>query len=161
MTFYLREVEGHWRLSVQTTPAVIIHNIQQPVLTFRTWKPVSIHQSGSHELLTSCFCGLAQLSSWGFGCLCSNVVLALFNCLFTAKDCGAPPDIPRGVRSKTMGQLYNDRVYYECELGYRIVGNDSIVCTETGSWSHPPQCTSKKIKFYDSEWCTETFMAEK
>lgn len=31
-----------------------------------------------------------------------------------------------------------DLVIYACHKGYEMVGESSIVCTETGFWSHPP-----------------------
>lgn len=35
-----------------------------------------------------------------------------------------------------------DLVQYNCNEGYNLTGEASIVCTETGFWSHPPPfCT--------------------
>ncbi|XP_023947925.1 locomotion-related protein Hikaru genki [Bicyclus anynana] len=58
--------------------------------------------------------------------------------------CPEPPNVPElGRLTKThpprdgkhpVGHL----LLYYCEAGYQLVGENSIVCTESGFWSHPP-----------------------
>ncbi|CAH0715962.1 unnamed protein product, partial [Brenthis ino] len=40
--------------------------------------------------------------------------------------------------SKESKYPVGDLIIYSCEVGYEILGESSIVCTENGFWSHPP-----------------------
>ncbi|KFQ62519.1 Complement receptor type 2, partial [Pelecanus crispus] len=57
--------------------------------------------------------------------------------------CPQPPNIANGLHS---GQSLDKfargvTVYYGCKDGYKLFGNVSINCTETGVWSKPlPRC---------------------
>ncbi|NWX27532.1 DAF1 protein, partial [Notiomystis cincta] len=60
-----------------------------------------------------------------------------------AVKCRQPPNITngrlRGSTSDTSG--YGAAVSYSCNPGYSLVGNASIGCTQSGTWSQPlPHC---------------------
>ncbi|XP_039764040.1 locomotion-related protein Hikaru genki [Pararge aegeria] len=58
--------------------------------------------------------------------------------------CPSPPHLLDGGRlsavdaSKNRRHQVGDLLVYDCSSGYQIVGESSIVCTESGFWSHPP-----------------------
>uniref|UniRef100_A0A8B9HXL3 Sushi, von Willebrand factor type A, EGF and pentraxin domain-containing protein 1 n=1 Tax=Astyanax mexicanus TaxID=7994 RepID=A0A8B9HXL3_ASTMX len=52
-------------------------------------------------------------------------------------DCGRPPIIRNGhARGTNYG--YNGKVTYECDVGYTLIGNPSLVCRGDGLWDDPP-----------------------
>ncbi|KAK3574905.1 hypothetical protein QTP86_018370 [Hemibagrus guttatus] len=57
--------------------------------------------------------------------------------------CGKPPEIPNSVivsdRKKEIME-FEDVIEYDCEDGYTLVGNASVVCQENGKYSSLPQC---------------------
>ncbi|XP_049884615.1 locomotion-related protein Hikaru genki isoform X2 [Pectinophora gossypiella] len=67
---------------------------------------------------------------------------ALLTCMGDAIYCPDPivPEDGRLVSGMTTKDKHpvGDLIIYACDEGYEIVGESSIVCTETGFWSHPP-----------------------
>ncbi|KAH3724519.1 hypothetical protein DPMN_050338 [Dreissena polymorpha] len=56
----------------------------------------------------------------------------LVNC--TIKDCQNPPVLQDGYQNAT-STTYNSTVIYSCKPGYRMIGDNSITCLDTGNWS--------------------------
>ncbi|XP_067944480.1 sushi, von Willebrand factor type A, EGF and pentraxin domain-containing protein 1-like [Watersipora subatra] len=54
-------------------------------------------------------------------------------------NCGPPPVVDNSKR-QVSGHSYNDTVRYECDVGYDMTGDDTIVCQETGYWTVHPDC---------------------
>ena len=58
--------------------------------------------------------------------------------------CGRVPTIENGTSRTNVPafQLSNvgDRISYGCQAGFTLVGNPTVVCEETGSWSRLPRC---------------------
>ncbi|XP_052244627.1 uncharacterized protein LOC127853868 [Dreissena polymorpha] len=68
----------------------------------------------------------------------------------TIKDCQDPPVLHNGYRNAT-STTYNSTVIYSCNPGYRMFGESSITCLDTGNWSELlVNCTIKD--------CGNTFM---
>ena len=61
----------------------------------------------------------------------------------TTTDCGDPPVIINGARTWTDGSQapVDTTVAYSCDPGYERDGANEIVCTDSGDWSDPPNCT--------------------
>ncbi|XP_037783706.1 sushi, von Willebrand factor type A, EGF and pentraxin domain-containing protein 1-like [Penaeus monodon] len=58
-------------------------------------------------------------------------------------SCVAPPNIAHGYMSDSASSYaLQSQVYYDCELGYRLVGPSVLTCEETGCWTPrmPPVC---------------------
>lgn len=55
-------------------------------------------------------------------------------------NCGRPPIIKNGhVTGSNYG--YNGKVKYECNIGYTLTGNPTVICGSDGLWdSPPPRC---------------------
>ncbi|XP_016076071.1 PREDICTED: complement receptor type 1 [Miniopterus natalensis] len=59
------------------------------------------------------------------------------------KDCQAPPKIPNGQKEERRGTRYEPgtSIKYSCDLGYVLVGAESIHCTSDGMWTPSvPKC---------------------
>ena len=69
----------------------------------------------------------------------STYVYTVSSEYFAEVNCGPPPFVPNSDRH-VPGHSYNDTVTYECDAGYRLEGNDSIVCQVHGHWTLPPTC---------------------
>ncbi|XP_067945452.1 sushi, von Willebrand factor type A, EGF and pentraxin domain-containing protein 1-like [Watersipora subatra] len=54
-------------------------------------------------------------------------------------NCGPPPFVQNSERH-VLGHAYNDTVRYECDIGYELIGDESITCQVTGYWTIPPIC---------------------
>ncbi|NWR63944.1 CR2 protein, partial [Bucorvus abyssinicus] len=57
--------------------------------------------------------------------------------------CLRPPNIANGLHSGQSVSRFSRgvTVYYSCKDGYQLVGNASIICTESAVWSRPlPRC---------------------
>ncbi|KAH3724524.1 hypothetical protein DPMN_050343 [Dreissena polymorpha] len=54
----------------------------------------------------------------------------LFNCVI--KDCQNPPVLQDGYQNAT-STTYNSTVIYSCKPGYRMIGDNSITCLNTGT----------------------------
>ncbi|XP_067944561.1 sushi, von Willebrand factor type A, EGF and pentraxin domain-containing protein 1-like [Watersipora subatra] len=54
-------------------------------------------------------------------------------------NCGPPPVVDNSKR-QVYGHSYNDTVKYECDGGYEMIGDDTIICQETGYWTVHPGC---------------------
>ncbi|XP_067945466.1 complement factor H-like [Watersipora subatra] len=54
-------------------------------------------------------------------------------------NCGPPPVVDNSKR-QVSGQSYNDTVRYECDVGYEMTGDDTVLCQETGYWTVHPDC---------------------
>ncbi|XP_017574246.1 sushi, von Willebrand factor type A, EGF and pentraxin domain-containing protein 1 isoform X1 [Pygocentrus nattereri] len=52
-------------------------------------------------------------------------------------DCGQPPIIKNG-RFRGTNYGYNGKVNYECDVGYILTGNPTLVCRGDGLWDDPP-----------------------
>ncbi|XP_062852686.1 complement decay-accelerating factor, GPI-anchored isoform X2 [Trichomycterus rosablanca] len=60
-----------------------------------------------------------------------------------AITCGHPPEIPHAKTDKphNMIHTFGAIINYICDPSYTLVGNDTIICQETGNFSSPlPQC---------------------
>ena len=40
------------------------------------------------------------------------------------------------------GTEFESTAEYSCDAGFRLIGNDTIVCQADGTWSDPPTCIS-------------------
>ena len=53
--------------------------------------------------------------------------------------CRAPPTFNHAdviaVGVARLEHRFNDRVRYECQLGFRLVGHSDVICEESGDWS--------------------------
>ena len=59
-------------------------------------------------------------------------------------DCESPGMIIDGTEVENNGTTYDSSVTYECNLGYNMVGSDTITCQSSGQWSGViPTCDSK------------------
>ncbi|XP_072887036.1 C4b-binding protein alpha chain-like [Hemitrygon akajei] len=62
------------------------------------------------------------------------------NC--TEITCHHPPTISHGTVTQGEEWSYGAKASYYCEEGYTLTGEETIYCTDTGAWSHPPPiCT--------------------
>ena len=62
-------------------------------------------------------------------------------------SCGEPTVYDHAIQTGTQF-TYQSELYFECELGYKLVGQSSMVCQEDGYWSRAaPQCLSRSIIF--------------
>ncbi|XP_030635356.1 LOW QUALITY PROTEIN: sushi, von Willebrand factor type A, EGF and pentraxin domain-containing protein 1 [Chanos chanos] len=52
-------------------------------------------------------------------------------------NCGRPPAITNG-RVTGTDYGYNSKVTYECDVGYTLTGNPTLVCRSDGLWDDPP-----------------------
>ena len=77
-------------------------------------------------------CGVAEL------CVDHNTVLNKSHS-FTAVLC-PPPLPPVNGRLVDEGPHYHvgSAVQFMCNERHQLIGESSVVCTETGFWSHPP-----------------------
>ncbi|XP_019643185.1 PREDICTED: CUB and sushi domain-containing protein 1-like [Branchiostoma belcheri] len=65
-----------------------------------------------------------------------------FNISYWAADCATPSTLSHGGTTFS-GSLTGATVFYSCELGYDLIGQDSATCTAAG-WSSPePDCQIK------------------
>lgn len=68
---------------------------------------------------------------------------------FSGVECGTPPEIANGERrwdSEDDTPLFETSVFYTCHEGYSLIGNSTIVCSDTGEYSPPPpECKGKNI----------------
>ncbi|XP_072135097.1 P-selectin-like [Mobula birostris] len=65
------------------------------------------------------------------------------NC--TVMKCDHPPTISNGTVTEGEEWLYGAEASYLCDEGYTLTGQETIYCTDTGHWSHPPPiCTVRK-----------------
>lgn len=68
-------------------------------------------------------------------------------------QCEQPESIPNGHWSRVGGdELYvyevNSKVQYECNEGFRVLGQSLMWCKEDKTWSHiPPQCIADTGEF--------------
>ncbi|XP_067945458.1 sushi, von Willebrand factor type A, EGF and pentraxin domain-containing protein 1-like [Watersipora subatra] len=54
-------------------------------------------------------------------------------------NCGAPPTVENSDK-QVFGYSYNDTVRYECDVGYTLEGDSTILCQVIGHWTNPPLC---------------------
>ena len=73
-----------------------------------------------------------------------------FRCfvLNLAVSCGRGLDAPGNGSIVSIPEkeflIYEDEIRFACDRGFRLVGNNVSVCTETGEWSsQTPTCESK------------------
>ncbi|XP_064626004.1 sushi, von Willebrand factor type A, EGF and pentraxin domain-containing protein 1-like [Lineus longissimus] len=51
------------------------------------------------------------------------------------------PSSPKHGRARGDSHFFGDQIWYECDEGFLLVGNDSAICSENGTWSvEVPQC---------------------
>ncbi|XP_067945459.1 sushi, von Willebrand factor type A, EGF and pentraxin domain-containing protein 1-like [Watersipora subatra] len=78
-----------------------------------------------------------QAGSHSITCQADQTWTATPTC--TKVNCGPPPVVDNSKR-QVSGHSYNDTVRYECDVGYEMIGDDTIVCQETGYWTAHPDC---------------------
>ncbi|XP_078247959.1 complement receptor type 1 isoform X3 [Pogona vitticeps] len=60
-----------------------------------------------------------------------------------AVHCQPPPDVPNGSYSNRQATAFTPEMFvdYTCDLGYALIGEATIFCTSSGTWSSPaPRC---------------------
>ncbi|XP_077190956.1 complement receptor type 2 isoform X2 [Paroedura picta] len=65
----------------------------------------------------------------------------------TVKQCHRPPDIQHGIHSNQEAAVFTSGMFvkYTCEPGYTLIGEKTIYCTQSGTWSPAaPHCTVKQ-----------------
>ena len=72
------------------------------------------------------------------------------SCTYTlAIDCGALPEPDNGAVDLSDGSLLDAVAIYTCDPAFRLIGVDSRVCQENGSWSgEAPICEGNYIEMY-------------
>ncbi|KAF5895069.1 complement component receptor 1-like protein, partial [Clarias magur] len=55
-------------------------------------------------------------------------------------NCSKPPDVRNGKFPPRESYEYGQTVTYSCTEGFRLHGTSKILCTEHGTFEHPPQC---------------------
>ena len=72
------------------------------------------------------------------------------SCTFClAVECGSPGSIKNGfINGKVFS--YGQKVTYECESGYRLVGSNTLFCQADRQWNMtaPPRCERETLKHY-------------
>lgn len=58
--------------------------------------------------------------------------------LATVSGCEDPT--PENGLVNTSSTSYETAVYVTCEKGYKLIGEESIVCQSNGTWSNQPAC---------------------
>ena len=59
---------------------------------------------------------------------------------YAAIDCGIPPEVEYGVSSMN-GSTLHSVAMYNCSTGYKLNGNNHVVCQQNESWSgEQPTC---------------------
>ena len=84
-------------------------------------------------------------------CLCDGV--CGLSCVRPEKECPELPDPQHGQVHLT-GRQFQDRAVYTCNSGYKLVGQDAVVCQTSGQWSGaPPVCrqTSGRAGIYKTQ----------
>ena len=61
-------------------------------------------------------------------------------CILISVNCGNPPRPTNNSIISLNGTVIGSVANYECDTGYKLVGNSSIVCQDNGEWSTPPVC---------------------
>lgn len=57
--------------------------------------------------------------------------------------CPDPPPVPH-TTSHITGKSAGDVAMYQCELGYKLVGDPITTCQTSGLWTSAPSCDGKK-----------------
>ena len=69
-----------------------------------------------------------------------------FSFLLPAVQCQPPPDVPNGSYSNQKDTAFTPEMFvnYTCDPGYALIGEATIYCTSSGTWSSPaPFCEGK------------------
>lgn len=66
-----------------------------------------------------------------------------------ARGCGPPPEITNGSIAGDSVEQYQhgDRVQYECNIVFKLVGSKEIECVD-GQWSSSPSCIGNLCNSY-------------
>lgn len=64
---------------------------------------------------------------------------------FSDEKCEQPPKVPHAEWLYEQGDspfpfIVGDKIQYNCETGYRLIGEPTVVCKENGIWSDQPIC---------------------
>ncbi|XP_070797211.1 complement receptor type 2-like [Pituophis catenifer annectens] len=65
-------------------------------------------------------------------------------------ECKSPPDIQNGVHSNQEVIVFKRGMYvkYTCNFGYTLIGDATIHCTDSGTWTFPaPHCEKSQCSF--------------
>ena len=54
--------------------------------------------------------------------------------ILSAVDCGSPPDLPHG-NVTFQDTIYGNVAVYECDMGFRLMGQSNRTCLASGLWS--------------------------
>ncbi|XP_053376387.1 uncharacterized protein LOC123533517 isoform X2 [Mercenaria mercenaria] len=61
-------------------------------------------------------------------------------------DCGNLTTPTHGTKKVLQGTKYNDKITFNCNEGFLLVGEETIICGKTGEWSNEaPICLAKSI----------------
>ena len=58
-------------------------------------------------------------------------------------DCPNPFVPENGQVEMLTGLSFNSTAEYSCSDGYILVGNDTVVCQDDGTWSDSPNCQGR------------------
>ncbi|KAH3700409.1 hypothetical protein DPMN_075385 [Dreissena polymorpha] len=94
------------------------------------------------SVLYQCNKGYRLAGSQSASCQATGSWLPSFPPTCIIKDCGTINHMVLGSVTYTQGTVYNSIATFSCPLGYRLLGNRTVTCLETGMWSaNAPACT--------------------
>ncbi len=76
-----------------------------------------------------------------------NITMNIFLLSFSAKSCGNPGNLPNG-KLKSYIFTFKSKVYFECNHGYKVVGDKYRQCQANQRWGGKmPTCERKHVTF--------------
>ena len=66
-------------------------------------------------------------------------VLERVSC-FMISDCGIPTSVNHSTVLYSHGTLVGANATYTCSNGYKVSGQQTIICQSTGKWANEPYC---------------------
>ncbi|XP_059805939.1 sushi, von Willebrand factor type A, EGF and pentraxin domain-containing protein 1-like isoform X2 [Hypanus sabinus] len=65
-------------------------------------------------------------------------------------ECDHPPTINNGRVTEGEEWTYGAEANYSCDEGHTLTGQETIYCTDTGTWSHPPPVCTGTLVVYNA-----------
>ena len=70
----------------------------------------------------------------------SNFALNYIVGCFMILDCGIPTSVNHSTVLYSHGTLVGANATYTCSNGYKVSGQQTIICQSTGKWANEPYC---------------------
>uniref|UniRef100_A0A803YLP9 Complement factor H n=1 Tax=Meleagris gallopavo TaxID=9103 RepID=A0A803YLP9_MELGA len=135
-------VNGEWK----PAPQCVAIECELPELSNRVVHPAKSRYYNGDVVKFSCIDNHVRVGPASAQCYYFGWFPSPPTCKVNPRGCGPPPEVTNGNVTGSFLEWYpnGNRMEYECDTQFKLVGSKEIECLD-GEWSSPPSCIEDKM----------------